>query len=153
MEEKTFTYLGKEYKERKRTYKPLRINSIKFFRKYSDFEKEYIGEDLYNQYYNTLLQNAIEEDVTEENAEEKSKVLLDKKDIMRLQLEFTQKQSEAYEIFLLDENNTKELCDIYFENSNEIDHNPTDENFDEYYSFVGEVFRYFFFRYKKYKLK
>lgn len=155
--ETKFTLNTKEYFVKKFYYKPDRIRQIKFLRKYLDFEKEYLGNELYDKSYNSLQNIKVIEKLSEEvnsnslNKDEMMKQLTDSLLPTSLSNEFYQKQSEAIQLFLLEnEDNAKELCEIHFENAKEINHNPIDDNqFLEYNNFITDLFNYFFFNKNK----
>lgn len=155
MEEKKFKLEGKEYVVKKFFYKPDRVKQIKFYRKYLNYEKEYVGQELHDKFYQSIHKIKLIKDVTQ------SIVPIDK-EILKEQInenlisedlyqEFFQKQTEAIQLFLFEnEENSKELCEIHFTNADEIDHNPIEDNsFLDYNSFILELFQYFFFDKKK----
>lgn len=151
MEEKKFTLDGKEFIVKKFYFKPDRVKQIKFHRKYLNYEKEYIGEDLWNKFYSNmqrikLMSEYVKSENSNVNNEELNKAIGDNLLKEDYNQEFNQYQSEAIQLFLFEnEENAKTLCELHFENHNEIDHNPTDEKFLAYNNFILELFRYFFF--------
>lgn len=156
MDKKKFTLDGKDYFVKKLFYKPDRIRQIKYLRRYLDFEKEYLGDEFTESPYNSIQRVKIAEKLVEELNTDFNN--MDKKELQtkfaesflpnNLSSEFYQKQSEAIQLFILDENNAKELCEIYFENADEINHNPydlEDDKFLDYNNFITELFSFFFF--------
>jgi hypothetical protein len=155
MEKKKFTLDGKDYFIKKFFYKPDRIRQIKYLRRYLDFEKEYLGDEFSESPYDLIQRVKITEKLATDLNPDASKI--DSKEMQsklvesflpnQLSNNFYQKQSEAIQLFILEnEENPKELCEIYFDNANEIDHNPLEDNkFLEYNNFITELFSFFFF--------
>jgi len=162
MEENKFTLAGQEYVVKQFLFNPDRVEQIIFNRKYLNYEKEYIGEELCDQFYNNihkmkLLQDLAEhynKDINNESKQELRKQLSEELLSENVINEFYRRQSEAIQIFLFaNENNVKKLCDLLFKNAYQINHNPIDEKeLLEYNNFILDVFNYFFFFKKNSKL-
>lgn len=159
MEETKFLLAGNEYIVKQFYFNPDRIEQIKFNRKYLLFEKDYIGEELCDKFYNSihkmkLLQDLAEhynKDVNNEAKQELRNQLSQELISEDVSNEFYRMQMEAIQIFFFtDENNAKKLCELLFKNYYEINHNQTQEKeLLEYNNFILDVFNYFFFSKKK----
>lgn len=159
-----FVLDGKELQLKEFKYKNDTVKQIKFIRKYTNFEKDYVGEDLYNQFYESVHKLKLIKDLTEEFNKEDAELQIQSlnqklndeyfNDVnSKTYYEFMQLRSEAVGLFLFDnEENAKILCELHFKNADEINHNPTDEKFLEYHSFILQLFNYFFFGKKNLKL-
>lgn len=161
MEKDRFILDGKEFTVRKFTYKKDRTSQIKYLRRFKDYAKEYIGADLYDKFYSSFQTTSLIKSLSEEansnlSSEDKAKFNAELVQSLlpeSISLEFNDKHSEAIQLFLLDnDNNAKELCEMLFENANEIEHNPNDDKFLDYNNFINDVFNYFFFYNHKLKV-
>ena len=130
-EEQKFVYKEKEFI--KRLKKPLALHktSILFQKKYDNFEKEFIGENvqkdinkkLFNQKDLLKSVSTMGEDYTEIG-----QAFLENEIGMDL-IEYLQIKQTAKELFLLDVENTKDLMQIMFENFSEMNYETeTDED-------------------------
>jgi hypothetical protein len=162
--EKKYSYNGKEYNLRTKSFKPYRIKAIQFINRYNEFESLFIS-DLQaniNQFLFTdkKVQSKI---VTAKSAGDTSKLnkavieaLLENPEYAVKAQELTNKKILTKELFLttdkdgnVSDANAKELCEIMFEDSSGIDHDPqTEKEYTEYTAFIYGVFDDFFLKFK-----
>lgn len=153
MENTKYIYKGTEFiKRAKKTFKPYQIKGIWLQKKYDDFIKEFIGDDIQKSANKNLFSNAeLLKSVTrlENNPEEVGRVFLQNENGMQI-MNYLQLKQQANELFILDEQNAKELMEILFENHQEMVHDTeTDEDAKEYEKFMIEVLNLFFSIFKK----
>ena len=162
-EENKYIYKDTEYILRNKNFKKYVVPSIKFSRKYDDFRKKYIPSDLEKRVKNIFVNRDLIKSSQNIIAENKDKDLKELEVIVandtmnKIQDEqladmitYNQIKEEIDIEFLNDESNAKELCEIMFEYSESINHNPnTKEEYDEYYNFIKGVFSDFFSKGKK----
>jgi hypothetical protein len=158
-EEKKYIYKDIEYTLRNKNFKKYVVPSIKFSRKYEDFRKINIPADLEKSVKNIFINRDLIKNSQNIIAENKDKdlkeleVIVAQDTINKIQDEqladmitYNQLKEEIDKEFLNDENNAKELCEIMFENSESINHNPEGgrKEYGEYYNFIKGVFSDFF---------
>jgi hypothetical protein len=159
IEEKKYIYKDTEYTLRNKNFKKYVVPSIKYSRKYDDFRKKYIPLDLEKRVKSIFVNRELIKNSQNIIAENKDKDLKELEVIVandtmnKIQDEqladmitYNQLKEEIDKEFLNDENNAKELCDIMFENSESINHNPEGDQkeYGEYYNFIKGVFSDFF---------
>jgi len=160
-------YKNKTFTPRNKSFKPYRVKAIKFIQSYRDYEKDFI-KDLHSDIQNFLFtdKRAMGKIVSASNTQDSGKinkavgeVLKDNPEYAIKAHELLQRKAIAKELFLTTDNdgnpsdiNAKTLCDIMFENSNPINHNPdTEQEYSEYLAFIYEVFDNFFLKYENLK--
>lgn len=153
--EKKYVLNGIEYKQRETKIKPYRLLSIDLLEKYEDGLPEIISKT--QEKVNSSLmsdKSFMGEAISAKNNDDKEKLgnltlkcLNKNKDLMKEYLHSTIKRRNYEEKFLLDENNSKLLCEIFFENSETINHNPdSEEDVDSYLEFLRDVLSDFFLK-------
>lgn len=162
-----YNYKNKKYLPRNKSFKPYRVKAIKFIQLYRDFEKDFI-KDLQSDIQSFLFtdKRAMGKIVTASNANDTGKlnkaiteILKDNPEYALKAQELAQRKAIAKELFLTTDNggnpsdiNAKELCDIMFDNTSTINHNPdTEQEYLEYLRFIYEVFDDFFLKYESLK--
>jgi len=153
MENTKYIYKGTEFIQRaKKTFKPYQIKGIWLQKKYDEFEKEFIGEDIQKNINKNFFKD-IEflKTVSQlgDNHEEVGRLFLQNENGIEM-MNYLQLKNQAKELFILDEENAKELMEILFENHNDMNHQTeTDEDANEYEKFMVEVMNLFFSMFKK----
>ncbi len=160
----SYTYNGKDYPVRTKSFKPYRLKSILFQKKYNEYEKQYTSE----------LQSKIQEFLMTDKKAKASimsasktgddsvnktivKILADNPSYAILAKEFADNKAMARELFIMTNEkgevsdvNAKELCDIMLENSSDISHNPeTEKEYEAYETFINQMWNDFFLNVKK----
>lgn len=162
--EKKYTYSGKEYALRTKSFKPYRLLAIQFINKYNEYESAYTSSlqaDI-NKFLFTdkKVQSKI---VTAKNSGDASKLnkaimeaLLENPEHALMAQELSNKKILAKELFLTSDKdgkvsdvNAKELCNIMFDESESINHDPqTEQEYAEYTAFIYGVFDDFFLKFR-----
>ena len=165
--EKTFKYKGKTLTFRTKSFKPYRVKAISLITAYREYEKEFT-QDLQSEIQTFLFSDkkAMGKIVTASNKKDTSllnkaigDVLIENPDYAIKAQELNERKEIAKELFLTTDNdgipsdtNAKTLCDIMFENSSIINHNPDTENeYADYLQFLFEVFDFFFLKFVQLK--
>lgn len=163
--EKQFIFNGKELKLSKNSFKPKRVRSMPFIKAYNEFEAKHIS-DLQSQLNTFIFSNkkvkgyivsANESGDQTELNKSIAELLIENPDYVLKAKELQAAKDYAKELFLTsdlkgepDDSNAKLLCEIMFENHQNVNHNPqTEKDYDEYLKFIYEVWDVFFSKFSK----
>lgn len=162
--DKVYTYLGKEYKTRTKSFKPYRVQAIILMNKYNDFETSYTS-DIQAVINNFLFtdKKVMGKIISANNSQDSEKlnkaigeVLKDNPRYALKAEELAKKKVMARELFLttdgkgnVSDDNAKTLCEIMLEDSKDINHDIDSEaGYAEYLKFIFNLFEDFFLKYK-----
>lgn len=164
MNDKKYSYRGKEFSLRNKSFKPYRIKALKFMNDFNEIERKYttelqgeINSFLFN---NKKIQGKV---ISAKNNGDNEKLneiiagaLLENPQYAIKVQELANKKKLAIELFLTtnekgepSESNAVELVDIMLESASEIKHEcETEEEYYEYLNFLKELFDDFFLKFR-----
>jgi predicted HNH restriction endonuclease len=150
-----FEYKGKVYTaRRKKSLKPYRSKAMEYILEYEKFVREKMDKDLEADYKKFVVENINPNKATEDGKINIKKILqqLLDKGITNLKVvdDYNSTSDSILEMWLTTNDNDKRLCEIYFENADNINLDIEDEDDEEeYFEFIKKVFNSFFLNYKK----
>jgi|GEM_PF-6066103 hypothetical protein len=150
-ERREYKYKDIVYKIRNKNWKKYRIPAIKFSRKYTDFENQYIPKDLRDKVDKLYSDKNLIKLVDKTNKKDKvneevmDKFLESSGDVIIAMSKIKLMKNEIVEDFFLENENAKELCNIVYENSESINYEPDggQDDYDEYFNFIKGTFSFF----------